>query len=137
MFVCMYIGVQTVTKRTDAAVQCSLLPGPPLSLLKEVGKPCNDFDLTTKIETADKSDTAVSNSSYVCEDNEENEKIHLPRKDYYLRIHTSHCDVSHSRKNTFWRMPPHLITKCLNCGLDTVTFSTGINGTFLKVHQQR
>ena len=79
MYVCMYVGVQTVTKRADAAVQCSLLPGPPLSLLKELGRTCNDFDLTTEIETADKSDTAVSNSCYLCEDTEENENEHAPK----------------------------------------------------------
>ena len=75
------VGVQTVTKRADAAVQCSLLPALPLSLLKELRGTCNDFDSTTKIETADEYDTALSDSSYlhVCEDTEENENEHAPK----------------------------------------------------------
>lgn len=78
-YVCLYIGVQTVTKRADAAVQCSLLPGPPLSLLKELGGACSDFDSTTEVQTADESDTAVSDSSYLCEGTEENENEQAPK----------------------------------------------------------
>ena len=36
-------------------------------------------DSTTEIETADESDTTVSDSSYLCEDTEENENEHPPK----------------------------------------------------------
>ena len=64
----MYIGVQTVIERADCAVQCSLLPAPPLILLQSLDKGGRDTD-----SYSEESETEVdeSDADYLCSDETE------------------------------------------------------------------
>ena len=66
-------GVQTVSKGTDVGVQCSLPPGPPLTLLKDPN------DSTTEEEVEEDLESSMSDSSYIFEDSDESRTEHTPR----------------------------------------------------------
>lgn len=72
-FVC--IGVQTVFERADCAVQCSLLPAPPLILLQPMDEGGRDTDSNSKTEeeTEETEETEVDESEddYLCSDETE------------------------------------------------------------------
>ena len=57
--------MQTVSeKRVEVAVQCSLLPGPPLTLLKDPDG-VNDYDSTTEQEEEEEIESLMSDPSYI------------------------------------------------------------------------
>ena len=57
-------GAQTVSERVNVAVQCSLLPGPPLTLLKDPDG-VNGYDSTTEEEAEEEMESSTSESSYI------------------------------------------------------------------------
>ena len=61
--------MQTVSEGVDVGVQCSLLPGPPLTLLKDPN------DSTTE-EVEEDLESSMSDSSYIVEDSDESRTEH-------------------------------------------------------------
>ncbi len=66
----MYIGVQTVIERADCAVQCSLLPAPPLILIQPLDEGGRDTDSDTEEET-EETEVDESDADYLCSDETE------------------------------------------------------------------
>ena len=63
--------MQTVTERADCAVQCSLLPGPPISLLKDKRAPGRDKDSDFDSQTEEEIEAGMGNESdidYLCDE---------------------------------------------------------------------
>jgi len=69
----MYLGVQTVIKRADCAVQCSLLPAPPIVLLQPLDERGKDTkcDSETDEETEPETEVDTSDVDYICSDETE------------------------------------------------------------------
>ena len=68
----MYIGVQTVIERADCAVQCSLLPAPPLILLQPLDEGGRDTDSDSKTEEeTEETEVDESDADYLCSDETE------------------------------------------------------------------
>ena len=64
--------MQTVSEKVDVGVQCSFLPGPPLTLLNDPDDP------TTEEEVEEELESSMSNSSYIFEDSDESRTEHSP-----------------------------------------------------------
>ena len=65
--------MQTVSEGVDVGVRCSLLPGPPLTLLKDPN------DSTTGEEVEEDLESSMSDSSYIFEDSDESRTENTPR----------------------------------------------------------
>ena len=64
--------MQTVSEKVDVGMQCSLLPGPPLTLLNDPDDP------TTEEEVEEELESSMSDSSYIFEDSDESRTEHTP-----------------------------------------------------------
>lgn len=64
----MYIAVQTVIETADCAVQCSLLPAPPLILLQPLDEVDRDTDSDSETE---ETEVDESDADYLCSDETE------------------------------------------------------------------
>jgi hypothetical protein len=66
---CVHIGVQTVIERADCAVQCSLLPAPPLNLLQPLDEGGRDTESDSKTE--EETEVDESDADYLYSDETE------------------------------------------------------------------
>lgn len=112
-------AVQTVIETADCAVQCSLLPAPPLILLQPLDEVDRDTDSDSETE---ETEVDESDADYLCSDEtEESEGQGTQFHQHIKYIVFEECLLT-------------LFEKCQKCrGSTTVT--TRVNGTFLQIHQ--